>query len=51
MGLLDPPTVGGSGLGRRNLTGPADTSNQTAWRTEIGWPIFETGMPCDAAND
>jgi DNA-binding transcriptional MerR regulator len=25
------------------LTGPADTSDQAVWRTEIGWPIFETG--------
>jgi DNA-binding transcriptional MerR regulator len=27
------------------LTGPADTPDQAAWRTEIGWPIFETGPP------
>jgi DNA-binding transcriptional MerR regulator len=27
------------------LTGPADTTDQAAWRTEIGWPIFETGIP------
>jgi DNA-binding transcriptional MerR regulator len=25
------------------LTGPADTPDEAAWRTEIGWPIFETG--------
>jgi DNA-binding transcriptional MerR regulator len=25
------------------LTSPADTPDQAAWRTEIGWPIFETG--------
>jgi effector-binding domain-containing protein len=25
------------------LTGPADTPDQAAWRTEIGWPIFGTG--------
>ena len=25
------------------LTGPLDTQDQAAWRTEIGWPIFETG--------
>jgi DNA-binding transcriptional MerR regulator len=25
------------------LTGPSDTPDQAAWRTEIGWPIFETG--------
>jgi DNA-binding transcriptional MerR regulator len=24
------------------LTGPTDTPDQAAWRTEIGWPIFET---------
>ena len=27
------------------LTGPTDTPDQNAWRTEVGWPIFETGMP------
>jgi DNA-binding transcriptional MerR regulator len=25
------------------LVGPRDTSDTTAWRTEIGWPIFDTG--------
>jgi DNA-binding transcriptional MerR regulator len=25
------------------LTGPADTPDETEWRTEIGWPIFQTG--------
>jgi DNA-binding transcriptional MerR regulator len=25
------------------LVGPRDTSDATAWRTEIGWPIFRTG--------
>jgi DNA-binding transcriptional MerR regulator len=25
------------------LIGPHDTSDTTAWRTEIGWPIFQTG--------
>ena len=25
------------------LTGPTDTPDQNAWRTEVGWPIFETG--------
>jgi effector-binding domain-containing protein len=25
------------------LVGPQDTSDTTAWRTEIGWPIFRTG--------
>ena len=24
------------------LTGPRDTEDSTAWRTEIGWPIFRT---------
>jgi DNA-binding transcriptional MerR regulator len=23
--------------------GPQDTADETAWRTEIGWPIFDTG--------
>jgi DNA-binding transcriptional MerR regulator len=25
------------------LVGPQDTSDASAWRTEIGWPIFRTG--------
>jgi DNA-binding transcriptional MerR regulator len=25
------------------LVGPQDTPDDTAWRTEIGWPIFQTG--------
>lgn len=25
------------------LAGPRDTDDTTAWRTEIGWPIFRTG--------
>jgi DNA-binding transcriptional MerR regulator len=25
------------------LSGPQDTADETAWRTEIGWPIFRTG--------
>jgi DNA-binding transcriptional MerR regulator len=25
------------------LVGPQDTSDASAWRTEIGWPIFQTG--------
>ena len=34
------------------LTGPIETSDAAAWRTEIGWPIFETGrLPlADASN-
>ena len=24
------------------LTGPTDTADQTEWKTEIGWPIFQT---------
>ncbi|HEY2267250.1 MAG TPA: MerR family transcriptional regulator [Streptosporangiaceae bacterium] len=32
------------------LTGPADTLDQAAWRTEIGWPIFETGTPGSEAG-
>jgi DNA-binding transcriptional MerR regulator len=27
------------------LTGPTDTPDQDAWRTEIGWPVFETVHP------
>jgi DNA-binding transcriptional MerR regulator len=25
------------------LVGPSDTPEESAWRTEIGWPIFQTG--------
>jgi effector-binding domain-containing protein len=25
------------------LYGPEDTADESAWRTEIGWPIFHTG--------
>ena len=25
------------------LVGPQETSEESAWRTEIGWPIFQTG--------
>jgi len=25
------------------LVGPHDTPEERAWRTEIGWPIFQTG--------
>ncbi len=25
------------------LVGPADISDPTAWRTEIGWPVFRVG--------
>jgi hypothetical protein len=24
------------------LVGPQDTEDEAAWRTEVGWPIFET---------
>ena len=24
------------------LVGPQDTDEESAWRTEVGWPIFET---------
>jgi hypothetical protein len=24
------------------LVGPKETSDRTAWRTEIGWPVFHT---------
>jgi effector-binding domain-containing protein len=23
------------------LVGPRDTADETAWRTEIGWPVFQ----------
>jgi DNA-binding transcriptional MerR regulator len=29
----------------RYLVGRHNTSDETAWRTEIGWPIFNTGAP------
>jgi DNA-binding transcriptional MerR regulator len=32
------------------LTGPTDTPDQDAWRTEIGWPVFETGAPDSGAD-
>ena len=25
------------------LVGPRDTADPSAWRTEIGWPVFATG--------
>jgi effector-binding domain-containing protein len=25
------------------LVGPQDSPEESAWRTEIGWPIFQTG--------
>jgi DNA-binding transcriptional MerR regulator len=30
--------------------GPRDTDESTAWRTEIGWPIFDTSGPRTAAS-
>lgn len=24
------------------LVGPTDTDDETLWRTEVGWPIFQT---------
>lgn len=27
------------------LVGPADTDDETLWRTEVGWPIFQTRPP------
>ncbi|WP_101836099.1 MerR family transcriptional regulator [Frankia canadensis] len=26
------------------LVGPPDTADESAWRTEIGWPVFRTGI-------
>ncbi len=28
----------------RYIVGPADTADSTQWRTEVGWPIFRTGV-------
>ncbi|HZC52426.1 MAG TPA: MerR family transcriptional regulator [Mycobacterium sp.] len=30
--------------------GPHETSDEHQWRTEIGWPIFDTGQPGDQAS-
>jgi len=27
------------------LVGPRDTEDRSAWRTEIGWPVFTTATP------
>jgi effector-binding domain-containing protein len=27
--------------------GPHETSEEAQWRTEIGWPIFDTGQAAD----
>jgi DNA-binding transcriptional MerR regulator len=27
------------------LVGPTDTDDETLWRTEVGWPIFQTRVP------
>jgi effector-binding domain-containing protein len=32
------------------LTGPTDSPDQDAWRTDIGWPVFETGAPGSGAD-
>ena len=32
------------------LVGPQDTDDEAAWRTEIGWPIFETRPTSDDAG-
>src|SRR5579863_7794791 len=33
------------------LVGPSDTQDESLWRTEIGWPIFQTRpQPQDTAN-
>jgi effector-binding domain-containing protein len=26
------------------LVGPTDTDDETLWRTEVGWPIFQTRL-------
>ena len=33
----------------RYLVGRHDTADETAWRTEIGWPVFHTGPPAGEA--
>ncbi|GAA4679935.1 MerR family transcriptional regulator [Nocardioides nanhaiensis] len=37
-------TVAGS-VRERYLVGPRDTDDPTAWRTEIGWPVFRVAGP------
>src|SRR6201987_786213 len=32
------------------LVGPQDTGDETAWRTEIGWPVFHTPTPQASAT-
>lgn len=27
-----------------SLVGPIETNDESQWRTEIGWPIFDTGQ-------
>jgi DNA-binding transcriptional MerR regulator len=33
------------------LVGPRETSDRTAWRTEIGWPVFRTSATWPAGAD
>ena len=33
------------------LIGPADTDDETLWRTEVGWPIFPTRPPDKSARE
>jgi DNA-binding transcriptional MerR regulator len=33
------------------LVGRRDTPDESAWRTEIGWPIFSTGATAQASSD
>ncbi len=41
--LRDPPRPCGRGTDPRVLlVGPSDTRDESAWRTEVGWPIFRT---------
>ena len=32
------------------LVGAHETSDESEWRTEIGWPIFQTGRTADSAH-
>ena len=39
----DPPrTSRGGPIREYYLVGPADTPDESLWRTEVGWPIFQT---------
>jgi effector-binding domain-containing protein len=33
------------------VIGPHETTDENQWRTEIGWPIFHTGLTSNRATD